>query len=75
MEKISTVHGVTKSDWMANIHIRKWSKWQGINLQNIQAAHVAQYLKTIQSKNVQKTYIDFSKEDIQMANKHKKMLK
>jgi len=34
---------------------------QGINLQNIQAAHVAQYQKTNNpiKKNGQKTYIEF----------------
>ena len=38
-------------------NICKWSNWQRINLQNLQAAHAAQYLKkqTTQSKNGQKT--------------------
>ena len=38
-------------------NICKWSNWQRINLQNIQAAHAAQYQKkqTTQSKNGQKT--------------------
>ena len=38
-------------------NICKWSNWQGINLQNLQAAHAAQYQKnqTTQSKNGQKT--------------------
>ena len=29
-------------------NICKWSNWQGINLQNIQTAHEAQYLKNKQ---------------------------
>ena len=46
------------SEWEKNIC--KWSNWQGINLQNIQTAHAAQYQKTkkiqtTQSKNGQKT--------------------
>ena len=38
-------------------NICKWSKWQRINLQNVQATHAAQYQKkqTTQSKNGQKT--------------------
>ena len=27
-------------------NICKWSNWQGVNLQNIQTAHAAQYQKT-----------------------------
>ena len=26
-------------------HICKWSNWQGVNLQNIQTAHISQYKK------------------------------
>ena len=29
----------------------KWSRWQGINLKNIQAAHAAQYQKNKQPNN------------------------
>ena len=41
------------SEWEKNIC--KQSNWQGINLQNIQTAHAAQYQKNKQSKNGQKT--------------------
>ena len=36
-------------------NICKWRNQQGINLQNIQIAQIAQYQKIIQSKNGQKT--------------------
>ena len=63
----------------------KWNNWQRINFQNIQAAHTTQCQKNNQL-NTRKTQLNtrktnkkwgkdlrhFSKEDVQMANKHKK---
>ena len=53
-------------------NICKWSNWQRINLQNIQAAHAAQYQKKTQpntnnlmSLHLLKTWIDNESSQIQ----------
>ena len=78
LKSFCTAKGDHKQDEKTTLrmgeNICKWSNWQRVDLQNLHAAHAAQYQKT--NNPIQKWAEDlnghFSKEDIQSTNKHMK---
>ena len=70
-ESVLPMLGEKTAFWMGENN-SKWNNWQTTNLKNIQATPAAQFQKNKRpsQKMGQRTKYTFSKEDIQMANKH-----
>ena len=65
-------HQNKKTTYKTGENICKQYNWQGINLQNIQTAHEAQYQNIKQPKQKWAGEKHFAKEDIQMTKKNMK---